>query len=132
MQGSKVFDLEDFRSVDARVSLASSGFWFGRGYCEGVSVFALVVLHFGNDMWSDREPCVLVFSLQSRLPSRLDVVLRYLLLPPFGTLGEASFRDLTRLTLVLLALSTTEGVSELHSYQLTWVSGEVMRYSRTC
>ena len=47
------------------------------------------------------------------------------MLPPFGTLGEASFRDLTRLTLILLALSTSEGVSGLRGFQLTWVSANV-------
>ena len=60
-----------------------------------------------------------------------EVVLRYLLLPPFGTLGETSFRDLTWWTLCLLALSTTEGVSGLHDYQLAGVAGEGMRYSHT-
>ena len=48
VQGSMGFDLADCRSVD--VSFCVCGIEVGRGGCEGLSVFALVSLHLGNNM----------------------------------------------------------------------------------
>ena len=45
----------------------------------------------------------------------LDVVLRALRSPPYEPLGEATFRDLTKKTLFLLALATSKRIGEIQS-----------------
>ena len=54
---------------------------------------------------------------QPRTPSwNVDVVLKSLTLPPFEPLHEASFRDLTKKTLFLVALATAKRVGELKPF----------------
>ena len=58
----------------------------------------------------------------------LDVVLRTLTLPPFEPLRSASFRDLTKKTIFLLALATAKRVGELQalSHSFAWQGDDVI------
>ena len=64
-----------------------------------------------------------------RAPSwNLDVVLRALSLAPFEPLSSASFRDLTKKTLFLVALATAKRVSELQAltHKVVWQGGDAI------
>ena len=58
----------------------------------------------------------------------LDVVLRTLTLPPFEPLRSASFRDLTKKPIFLLALATANRVSELQAlfHSFAWQGDDVI------
>ena len=60
VQGSMVFDLANFRSVDVRFSLHLWDKILDVEAVKGYRFFALVILHFGNNMSSDRELRVLI------------------------------------------------------------------------